>query len=223
MLAYTKATLKAAIENWNVNSDPDFVTTLDEIIQKGEVRLAKKLDLDNLDTVNDTTTAALSAQAFKPLNLINERLVLMSVAGKNTTILKRSRAWVERYNEDGTTGAPRFYSEWDEDSWEFAPVPDADYLVTVHGNYTFASIVDGDDNNQTWFSTRVPDLLYLACSIEANEYLKFWAKRDTNLGDFETQSAALIGIAKNLQRSDIEDITQGGVSLNAPGTQTGNG
>lgn len=208
MLSYTKGTLKTALTIWNVNSDPDFVATLDEIIRRGEVRLTKELDLDAVYSVNDTFTTTLSALAFKPLNMINERLVLMSIAGKNATILKRSRSWVERYNEDSLAGSPKFYCEYDEDRWAFAPIPDASYIVTVHGNYTFASIVDGDDNTQTWFSTRAPDLLYIACSIEANDFLKAWAKRDLNLADLESQSTTFMGVAENLRSAAARAVTR---------------
>ena len=223
MLQYTQATLHTALTLWNVNSDPDFATTLPEIVRKGEILLSRTLDLDNLDSVNNAvSTAAAVATITKPATLINEREVSILAGGVQSTLVKRSRGWVDLYNGSGAAqGTPRFYCETNETTWTLAPIPLGVYPLRIQGNFTFASIEDGSSSTTTWFSTQVPDLLYYACSIEACEFLKNWNKKAQNSGDFAVRAKEFTGTARNLQRADIDDITGNRMSRNAPGTQEG--
>lgn len=222
MLQYTQTSLHTALTLWNVNSDASFVATLPEIVKRGEIRLARALDLDSQDTFETTVTAASTLLVVKPTSpqvLINERAVSVNVGGQELPLVKRSRAWVQLYNKTNATGTPKYYAESDETHWAMAPIPAGVYTVTVHGSYTFASIEDGAGSSTTWFSTQVPDLLYYACSIEACEFLKAWAKKAQNEADFGKGVVEFTGIARNLQRADNEDLNSNRQNKNQPGTQ----
>lgn len=219
-LSYTQTQLHTALQVWNVNADPDFVTTLPEIVKKGEILLARTLDLDNLDTTDTSVTLATGVQtATKPTTLINEREVTVTVAGAEYPVVKRTHGWVQLYAAGVANGTPKYYCERSETLWAFTPTPAGSYPLTIRGNYTFASIEDGAGSGTTWFSTRVPDLLYYACAIEACEFLKAWSKKAQNEADFAIRVKEFVGIAKNLQRSDIEDIVGNRMNQNQPGTQ----
>lgn len=218
MFQYTKATLKSALQDWNTSSNAEFVAALDEIIQRGELRLARLLDLDNLDSVLTTTTSDTVPEVWKPENLVTERVMVMSVTGVKRFLHKRSRAFIEAVNIADAEGPPVYYGEYDEQRWFVAPIPDGDYLIYVHGVYRPASIVDGSDGSTTWFSTRVPDLLFLACSIEANEYLKFWAHKAANEAELASKLDDFRGIAANLTRADVEDLVGARQASNQPTT-----
>lgn len=222
MLSYTQTTIKSSLQTFNVNSDPDFVTNLPEIIRKGEMRLARYLDLDNLDTM-DTSISTTGAQVTvtKPTTLMFERLVEITVAGQVSFLKKRSRAWVDFYNKGAAQGTPLYYAERSETQWALAPIPAGVYGLTIHGAFDFVSIMDGAAGATTWFSTQVPELFYLACSIEACEYLKAWSKKAQNEADFNRLAAEFVATAKQLQRADIEDIIGMRQNQNPTGTQTG--
>ncbi|HEY9464282.1 MAG TPA: hypothetical protein VIR54_14420 [Vicinamibacterales bacterium] len=219
MFQYTKATLKDNLKLWvegnGDDADDNFIDSLDEIIQRAELRLSRDLDLDNLDSVFDTTTAASASEVFKPDNLITERLLEISIAGVTHAMHKRHRAWTGAVNRAGTeldTANPLFkvyYSELDETRWTVAPIPDDAYLITVHGVFRPASIVDGNDDTTTWFSTRVPDLLQLASAIEAAAMLKNWARKAAAEAEYTAKLDDVRGITENLQRADIESIVMG--------------
>jgi hypothetical protein len=221
MLQYTQTTIQSSLKIWNVNADPDFNTNLPEIIRRGELRLARFLDLDNLDTMDTSVSTAASTETVaKPSTLIAERLVEVTVAGVKTFVKKRSRAWVDNYNKAGGTGTPVYYAERNETTWALAPIPAGVYVMTVHGQFTFASIMDGSSSATTWFSTQVPDLFFYACSIEACEFLKAWTKKAQNEEDFNRLGQEFVSTARNLQRADIEDIISNRQNKNQPGTQT---
>lgn len=205
MLSYTKATLKAALTSWNRNGSPEFVLELDNIIKRGEVQLIRALDLDCQVGETDTTTAALTSEVFKPEDLIAETELWITVAGVRTMLLKRSRAWVRLMGT--TAGTPLYFCELDEFRWTVGPPALAAYLIDVTGELAPESITDGDDNNTTWMSTKVPDLLYLSCAIMACEFLKFWTHKAAALEEFAAAVAIYRGETPN------QTLTQAGDQL----------
>lgn len=203
MLSYTKATLKHALEVYNRNSAPEFEAELDDIIKRGELRLLKAIDFDPLISENDTSTSANAAEVFKPENLIAETECWITVGSTRTPLLKRSRAWVKMCSQ--TAGTPLYYCELDTERWEVGP-PAADaYLITVTGQYAPDSITDGDDDTTTYFSTKMPDLLYTACAISACEFLKFWDRVATLQTQFDNDVAIFRGETPNQEHTQAGD------------------
>jgi hypothetical protein len=153
-------------------------------------------------------------EVFKPDNLVTERLLQISVEGRTYAMHKRHRSWIEAMNRDAeqlvtTERFTIYYAEFDEQRWFLAPIPDDAYLITVHGVFRPASITDGNDDNTTWFSTRVPDLLAQACEIEAAHMLKNWARKAAAEAGYNAKLDDVRGITENLQRADIESIATG--------------
>lgn len=219
MFEYTKATLKQALQDFNEDDSPEYVDVLDDLVRLGEARLAKRLDLDSLDSISTALTVADSSEVTKPDNLIVARLIVVDLGDSNRAVHHRSRAWIESFNVDDETGEPKYYCELDSERWSIAPIAAQEWTLRVHGLYRPTSIVDGDDDATTWFSTRIPELLLLSCSIEALEFLKFWSKKASQESTFESQAAAWLKTAGSLQRSDAEDIVGQRQNKNKPDTQ----
>lgn len=202
MLSYTKASLKASLLAWNRNSAPEFEDNLDEIIRKGELELMRAIDFDPLITENDTSTSASAAEVFKPDNLLHETELWITVGSTRTPLLKRSRAWVKSVSQ--TAGTPKYYCELDETRWNVGPPAAGVYLIEVTGQYAPDSLADGDDDGTSYFSTVMPDLLYLACSIAATTFLKAWNQKTALVAEFTAKVAVLRGETPN------QEYTQGG-------------
>lgn len=220
MLQYTKATLKASLALWvegnGLSADEDFTDSLDEIIQRGEVRAMRDLDLSLFDYVSDTITTSLSGEVFKPESLITEALLVVSVDGVKTQLTKKNRAFVDAMLTQDATGTPRYYCERTEDTWLFAPIPPASYAVYVHGQYRAYSIVDGSDDNTTWLSTRLPDILWAACAIEAAHELKNWARKSIEEADYNSKLDNARAMTTNLRRADVAEIIGANVTQRQP-------
>lgn len=216
---YTKATLIASLQSFVDSHNAELVASMPELIMKGEARLAKRLDLDALDSAQPATTAANSDEVNKPDNLIVDRYIELNTGDEKTMVHHRSRMWVSQYNSDGEIGVPKYYCELDQERWRVAPLAAQAYVLQVHGLYRPTSIVDGGDDGTTWFSTRVPELLHLACMIEVSEFLKFWSKKSAQEADFEEQAGKWLKTAGALQRSDVEDLVGNRMNSNKPDTQ----
>lgn len=216
---YTQTTLQDALKSFLDDRSPEFIAALPDIIRLGEARLAKRLDLDSLDSTDTVQTAASSAEVVKPANLVVDRLIIVNLGDRKQSVHRRSRAWVELFNVDGELGEPKYYCELDEERWLIGPLASQIWTLTVHGYYRPVSIMGGAPDGTTWFSERVPELLLLACSIDALEFLKFWSKKAAQEADFEAQAASWLKMAAPLQRSDVEDILGNRMNANKPDTQ----
>lgn len=220
-MEFTQETLLDALQAFNEDDSEEFVDNLPTIVRLGEARLAKRLDLDSLDGIDTVETVTDSTEITKPDDLVVERLLVLSGADSKTVVHRRTRAWVELYNADGEIGTPKYYCDLDDERWLVAPAAAQVLEISVHGLYRPVSIMDGAATGTTWFSTRVPELLLLACSIDALEFLKFWSKKSAQEADFEAQASAWLKIAAPLQRVDVEDILGSRQNVNKPDTQAG--
>lgn len=205
MLSYTKATLEAALTAWLRNSAPEFETNIDSIVKMGELRLIRALDLECQVSENDTATATDSGEVFKPDGLVTDHELWITVGSTRYPLLKRGRAWIRLMGQ--TSGSPLYYCELDETRWNVGPPADDLYLIEVVGKYAPESITDGNDDNTTWMSTTVPDLLFLACQIEACGFLKFYDRQLALLQQFTSDVAIYRGESPN------QESTQGGDQL----------
>ena len=70
------------------------------------------------------------------------------------------------------TGRPKYYAEFDSDSFIIAPTPDSNYTFELHYFYRPASLTAAGDSGSTWLSTNAPIALLYACLTEASIFLK---------------------------------------------------
>lgn len=210
MLQYTYATLRGHLTTWiegnGDDADTNFVSALDEIIQRGEARLYRDLDIATLDTLATTATEASTAEVDKPEDLISEEVVILS-GSPNSQLQKRSRAFIAAMNLTGATGAPRYYAELSAEQWTLAPIPVGTSTLTVHGMYLLPSITDEqDDDAVTWVSTRIGDVLAHACEIEAASMLKFWTLKEAKEKDYLGKLDDARAITENQRKTNVGDI-----------------
>jgi hypothetical protein len=91
----------------------------------------------------------------------NERVVLQK---KEASFL--SEYWPNR----SSTGIPKYYANYDEDSIILAPTPNAAYTIDLEYNALPTGL--SSSNTTTWISNNAPALLLYACLVEAFKFLK---------------------------------------------------
>ena len=70
------------------------------------------------------------------------------------------------------TGRPKYYAEFDSDTFILAPTPNGNYTFELHYFYRPASLTAAGDSGQTWLSENAPTTLLYACLTEAAIFLK---------------------------------------------------
>ena len=176
--SHTLATLTAALQQWVEEDTPEYNDNLELIIQRGELKLLRDLDLNIFDVEEDKNTASGDELLEKPADIVSPRTLSYTVSGERVFLLPKTLDYVRDY---GGSGNPLYYADLDEDSWALAPVPASTIAVKVHHIKRPESLVD--DTDGTFLSTRFGDALFYACILSAEEFLQaddrlgVWRKR----------------------------------------------
>jgi hypothetical protein len=151
-------------------------TVVNGIIKNAEFRVLRDVDSDN--NRRYATSQFVTNQRY--LDLPVDILIIRSVqvsdgvnfdAGTTRTFMeKRDTSFISEYNGSGTTGQPKYYANWDENTIVVAPTPDSTYGIQVNYILKDGSIVD--NTSGTYLSKEFPNGLLYACLIETYGFLK---------------------------------------------------
>lgn len=183
--------LVAKLQAWEEDDDLEFQSSIDDIINLGEMRLWRDLDLSIFSSEDTAPTVATNELLVKPTTdteLVSFQSLWYDNAGKRTFLELRSADWIRDYQS--VDAAPRFYCELDETNWALAPIPDAVYTVNVRGTTRPTRLSSG--NTTTWLSLHQDDLLFKACMAESESFLK----SDDRIELWKTQYTEALPLAK---------------------------
>tara|TARA_R100000781_G_scaffold5129_1_gene5869 strand:- start:365 stop:1015 length:651 start_codon:yes stop_codon:yes gene_type:complete len=173
-MSFTYSGLKTAIQNYVDSSETTFVNTLDTFIQQAENRIFNTIEL-NVFRKNVTGTAAsgntyLSAPTdfVAPLSL-----AVLDSSNNYTYLLLKHPSFMRSYIKTAaTTGTPKYYGQFDDDTFILAPTPNANLTFELHYLYEPNSLTTTGDSGTTWVSKNAPDLLLYGSLVEASIFLK---------------------------------------------------
>jgi len=172
-MSFTYAELKTAIQDYTENTETTFVNSLDIFIKNTEERILK---IAQLEVFRKNQTGNLTA-SNQYLALPSDYLAPFSLSFTNGSnkefVLFKDVNFVQSFNpNNSTTGAPRYYAQFDIDNFILGPTPDAAYAVELHYFYRPASLTSVGDNNTTWLSTNASVALLYGSLIEAYTFMK---------------------------------------------------
>jgi hypothetical protein len=91
--------------------------------------------------------------------------------GERRYLEKKDTSFISEYSPSRTsTGIPKYYANWDNDTIILAPTPNAAYTIELAYNAQPTGL--SSSNTTTWVSTNTPQLLLYACLVEAFMFLK---------------------------------------------------
>lgn len=184
MQGFTYDELTAALQSWPEEDADEFLDDLPRIIQLGELRLVRELNLDIFDTVtNPLLTVTGNNRALeKPEDLITTRSVFVVIGSQSYPVYLRSREFCEHFAPDITRlGRPRYYYEHSESEWRLVPTPNANMEARVF--YVARPEGLSEENQNTWLGDRCGDLLFDCCLME----VEHWVKADDRYEDIKTK------------------------------------
>ena len=169
-MTYTELVTK--IRNYTeVDSNVLTATIIDGFIQDAEFRILRDVDSDN----NRKYATASVVVTQKYFNTPADLLVIRSLQVFNTNgaisfLDVRDMTFINEYNQDNTTGIPKYYANWDEDTVIVAPTPDQAYTIQI--NYILKPTGLSANTATTYLSQQFPNGLLYACLVEAYGFLK---------------------------------------------------
>lgn len=169
----TYSELTANLQGFLEDDDVEFSGSIDEVINLGEMRLWRDLDLSLFTSRDTADTVASQPTVTKPTTdpeLVTFQTLYYDDVGGRVFLELRSHDWVLDHQTVGATEAPRYYAERDETTWLLSPIPDGIYTLNCRGITRPTRLSAG--NTTTWLSLHQDDLLLLACLAEAERFLK---------------------------------------------------
>jgi hypothetical protein len=154
-----------------VDSNVFTSTIINGFIENAEFRILRDVDSDN----NRKYATASVVVTQKYFNTPADLLVIRSLQVFNTNgaisfLDVRDMTFINEYNQDNTTGIPKYYANWDEDTVIIAPTPDQAYTIQI--NYILKPTGLSANTATTYLSQQFPNGLLYACLVEAYGFLK---------------------------------------------------
>lgn len=169
-MSWTYTTLTQAIQDYCENDETEFVAEIPTFVKNAEERILKNVSLSlfrKSSTGNLTTNTKFLAT---PSDYLSSLSLSVISSGNNVFLIQKDVNWLQDYSPDPTvTGVPKYYAEWDDDTFIVAPTPGSNYSVELHYFYRPSSIVDV---SPSWIGTNAPDCLLYGSLFEAYTFMK---------------------------------------------------
>tara|TARA_R110002096_G_scaffold30805_1_gene91552 strand:- start:161 stop:826 length:666 start_codon:yes stop_codon:yes gene_type:complete len=173
----TYAELTQQILDYTETDDNVLTSTINnDIIEHAESRIFRNADLDVFKKYK--TASLTSGDAFvampgsTPQTFAFIRYVqIFGADNVRISLEKKDSSFMNEFLPNRTTtGTPKYYANWDNDTIILAPAPDAAYTVELAYNAQPTGL--SSSNTTTWISNNAPEMLLYACLVEAFKFLK---------------------------------------------------
>jgi hypothetical protein len=169
-MAVTYSNFLTQVRNYTeVDSNVLSDTIIQDFIRSVELDVAGKVDYDDLRKYSTSTFTTSNRYVSLPSDLTIMRSV-QAINGSDRTFLeKRDTSFISEYNNNGATGLPKYWANWDDFNILVAPVPDSAYTVQI--NY-ITDPPQFTSSNETFLSKYQESMLLHGVLAEAFRYLK---------------------------------------------------
>ena len=167
-----------------VDSNVFTTAIVNDFIEHAELTIFRQIDFDvfrKYQTASLTTGDAFvgmpgntptSFAYIRAVNIFSPSGSLGGLTDNERVFLeKRDASFINEYSPNRTsTGIPKYYANWDNDTIILAPAPNAAYTIELAYNAQDTGL--SSSNTTSWVSTNAPQVLLYACLIEAFKFLK---------------------------------------------------
>ena len=171
-MAYTFTTLKTAIQDYTQNAETTFVSQLPRFILNAEERIFKECQLDVFRKNVQGSATSGNQYLSKPTDFLSQNsLSVINSSNKEFLLYKNVTALQDYTPNPATTGTPKYYADWDNDTFLLAPTPDSNYTMELHYFYRPTSITASGDGTSYLGNNAELALLY-GSLVEAYTFMK---------------------------------------------------
>jgi len=172
-MSWTFTTLKSAIQDYTQNTESTFVSNLPTLIVQAENRIVKSVELPNFrKNVTGTLTSTNPYLSAPTDYLYPFSLAVLNSDSNYSYLLNKDVSFIrEAYPSASTTGTPKFYAQFDDDTFIVAPSPSSALTVELHYFYKPTSITASTDGT-TWLGTNATEALLYGSLVEAYTFMK---------------------------------------------------
>ena len=172
-MSWTYTTLKSAIQDYTQNTESTFVADLGTMIKQAEDRIVKSVELPNFrKNVTGSLTSGNAYLIAPDGYLYPFSLAVLDSDSAYSYLLSTDVSFIrEAYPSASSTGVPKHYAQFDDNSFIVGPTPNANLNVELHYYYVPESITASSDGT-SWLGTNAPELLLYGSLLEAYTFMK---------------------------------------------------
>lgn len=167
------AELVTAVQDYTANTDATFIANIPNFVKAAEKRIYNAVDLPveqqaattNLDPNDRFLSMPSGARNVQYMHCLG-----VGGTGDATLLLEKDVSFVrECYPDAATTGKPKFFARWDQDTVLLSPTPDLAYQVEMQYTALPESIVT---TGTTWLGDEHENTLLYGTLVEAYTFMK---------------------------------------------------
>jgi len=167
--------LRDQIRNYTeVDSNGLTDSTLAQITKNTENRIFREINMDAFRAYATTAMTTGNRYVSTPTNLRNIRYVQITDSNGDQSFLEqKDTSFMAEYDATPSTsyGTPKYYANWDQDTWVVSPTPSTNFNVTI-AYYVQPATISSSASSTSYVSTYAEDLLLYGCLSETYKYLK---------------------------------------------------
>ena len=169
-MAITYTQLTADVQLYCENDETDFVASIPRFVKQAEDRILNAVEgLPDFRKSQTGTTTASNPYLSLPTDHLTPFSLAVDNSGYEYLLLKDVSFIREVYGSESSTGVPKYYAVFSEDSYILGPTPDSGYAVELHYLYRPASIVDSETS---WLGNNAEACLLYGTLVEAYTFMK---------------------------------------------------
>lgn len=164
--------LVSAICQYTENFETDFVANIPVFVDQAEQRIYNTVQLPALRRNQIGNTSPNNKYLSLPPDYLSTYsfAVILPEDGIQNFLLNKDVNYIrECYPNPNETGVPKFYGQFDADTFIMGPTPDATYNVELHYYYYPQSIVIA---GTSWLGTHFSSVLLYGSLVEAYTFMK---------------------------------------------------
>lgn len=169
----TYAELTTLLQEYLENEETSFVANIDLFIKLAEEDVYRKVQLPTLRKNSTSLFTASDPYLAMPSDFLSPYSVAHISGGSHTFLTSKEVSFIREFAPAAaTTGTPRYFAMFDQDTMIIAPTPSANDSVELHYYYKPASLTAGADDGTTWLSENAENALLFGALMQGYAYMK---------------------------------------------------
>ena len=194
-MSFTLATLKSTVQDYCETSETTFVADLDTFIKESEERILKNVELPVFRKNVTGSAASSNTYLSTPTDFLAPYSLAVISSSVYSYLLFKHVSFIRDFTPNpATTGTPKYYALFDDNTFMLGPTPDQNYSFELHYKYRPASLTTTSGTDTTWLSSNAPDALLYGTLVEAATFLKI----PEEVAQYEQRFVQALNSLKNL-------------------------
>src|SRR3990167_959854 len=167
---WTYSTLSTALQEELQTTESTFVADIPTFVKAAERDIYDNTQIPELRQTSQAAVTASNEYLTLPTDFLSTYSLAVISSSIHYYLLNREQNFIrEAYPNRTTTGRPRYYAQFDNDSLILAQTPDSGYSMELNYYYRPNSIVD---DSTSWLGTNAPNALFYGSLIHGYIFLK---------------------------------------------------